>query len=286
MQLIHVVHQTTYTFDQVVTLRPHRLLLRPRDGFDLRIRQSGLSITPTPALYWQRDAFNNSVAIAVFDQPTLQLDIVSTLTLEQYQTDGLNLSQLLPNPVLDHDLEPEAAVLQAYQTSRLALSDLPQSLTEGLSRACAAHEQLLALQALCADIKAVIAYQIRETPGVQTCLETLALGSGSCRDLAWLLIEVVRGCGLPARFVSGYLLSHQFEPIDGATHAWVEVYFTDYGWIGFDPTVGRPTGAQHIAVAMAPDPKYVPPVSGAYLSAPNTRVDLSVKVRVEAQPAV
>jgi len=146
MQLIHVVHQTTYTFDQAVTLRPHRLLLRPRDGFDLRIRQSGLSITPTPALYWQRDAFNNSVAIAVFDQPTLQLDIVSTLTLEQYQTDGLNLSQLLPNPVLDHDLEPEAAVLQAYQTSRLALSDLPQSLTEGLSRACAAHEQFLALQ--------------------------------------------------------------------------------------------------------------------------------------------
>ena len=165
MQLIHVVHQTTYTFDQAVTLRPHRLLLRPRDGFDLRIRQSGLSITPTPALYWQRDAFNNSVAIAVFNQPTLQLDIVSTLTLEQYQTDGLNLSQLLPHPVLDHDLEPEAAVLQAYQTSRLALSDLPQSLTEGPSRACAAPEQFLALQALCADRKAGIAYQIRETPG-------------------------------------------------------------------------------------------------------------------------
>ena len=285
MQLIHVVHQTTYTFDQAVTLRPHRLLLRPRDGFDLRIRQSGLSITPTPALFWQRDAFNNSVAIAVFDQPTTQLDILSTLTLEQYQADGLSLSKLLPNRVVDSDLEPEAAVLQAYQTSRLALSDLPQSLTEGLSRACASHEQFLALQALCADIKAVIAYQIRESPGVQTCLETLALGSGSCRDLAWLLIELVRGCGLPARFVSGYLLSHQFEPEDGATHAWVEVYFKDYGWIGFDPTVGRPTGAQHIAVAMAPDPKYVPPVSGAYLSAPNTRVDLSVKVRVEARPA-
>ena len=285
MQLIHVVHQTTYTFDQAVTLRPHRLLLRPRDGFDLRIRQSGLSITPTPALFWQRDAFNNSVAIAVFDQPTTQLDILSTLTLEQYQADGLSLSKLLPNRVVDSDLEPEAAVLQAYQTSRLALSDLPQSLTEGLSRACASHEQFLALQALCADIKAVIAYQIRESPGVQTCLETLALGSGSCRDLAWLLIELVRGCGIPARFVSGYLLSHQIEPEDGATHAWVEVYFKDYGWIGFDPTVGRPTGAQHIAVAMAPDPKYVPPVSGAYLSAPNTRVDLSVKVRVEAQPA-
>jgi len=255
MQLIHVVHQTTYTFDQAVTLRPHRLLLRPRDGFDLRIRQSGLAITPTPALFWQRDAFNNSVAIAVFDQPTTQLDILSTLTLEQYQADGLSLSKLLPNRVVDSDLEPEAAVLQAYQTSRLALSDLPQSLTEGLSRACASHEQFLALQALCADIKAVIAYQIRESPGVQTCLETLALGSGSCRDLAWLLIELVRGCGLPARFVSGYLLSHQFDPEDGATHAWVEVYFKDYGWIGFDPTVGRPTGAQHIAGAMAPDPK-------------------------------
>ena len=285
MQLIHVVHQTTYTFDQAVTLRPHRLLLRPRDGFDLRIRKSGLSITPTPALHWQRDAFNNSVAIAVFDQPTTQLDIVSTLTLEQYQSDGLSLAQLGSSHVPDTDLEPETTVLRAYQTSCLEPSELPQSLTEELSRACASHEQVSALQALCADIKAVIAYQIRETPGVQACLETLALGSGSCRDLAWLLIEVVRVCGLPARFVSGYLLSHQFEPEDGATHAWVEVYFKDFGWIGFDPTVGRPTGAQHIAVAVAPDPKYVPPVSGAYLSAPKTQVDLSVKVRVEAQIA-
>lgn len=283
MQLIHVVHQTTYTFDQAVTLRPHRLLLRPRDGFDLRIRRSGLQITPTPALYWQRDAFNNSVAIAVFDQPTTQLDIVSTLTLEQYQGDGLSLAQLLPNHAADVDLEPEAMALQVYQATQLELSDLPQSLTEGLSRACAAEEQFSALQVLCADIKTVIAYQTRESPGVQACLDTLTLGSGSCRDLAWLLIEVVRGCGLPARFVSGYLLSHQFEPADGATHAWVEVFFKNYGWIGFDPTVGRPTGAQHIAVAVAPDPKYVSPVSGAYLSTPDIQVDLSVKVRVEAQ---
>lgn len=285
MQLLHVVHQTTYTFDQAVVLRPHRLLLRPRDGFDLRIQRSGLSITPTPQLYWQRDAFNNSVAIAVFDQPTARLDIVSTLTLEQYQTDGLSLAQLLPSPASDDDFELEAAGLQVYQTSRLKPSELPESLTRGLRPACASDEQFSALQALCADIKTVIAYQTRATPGVQTCLETLALGSGSCRDLAWLLIEVVRSCGLPARFVSGYLLSHQFETEDGATHAWAEVYFKDYGWIGFDPTVGRPTGMQHITVAVAPDPKYVTPVSGAYVSAPNTQVDLLVKVRVAAHAA-
>ncbi len=118
MQLIHVVHQTTYRFDQAVTLRPHRLLLRPRDGFDLRIRASGLQISPTPKLYWQRDAFNNSVAIAVFDQPTTQLDIVSTLTLEQYQTDGLDLMPLLPNQAADIDLQPNDALLAAYSSEQ------------------------------------------------------------------------------------------------------------------------------------------------------------------------
>ena len=286
MQLIHVVHQTTYRFDQAVTLRPHRLLLRPRDGFDLRIRASGLQISPTPKLYWQRDAFNNSVAIAVFDQPTTQLDIVSTLTLEQYQTDGLDLMPLLPNQAADIDLQPNDALLAVYRASSLEPDAMPHALTQGLTRACSAGEQFSALKVLCADIKGSIRYQTRESPGVQTAAQTFALSSGSCRDLAWLLIEAVRGCGLPARFVSGYLLSHQFEPEDGATHAWAEVFLNDYGWVGFDPTVGRPAGAQHIAVAVANDPKYVPPVSGSYRSTPNTQADLTVKVRVEALPGV
>jgi transglutaminase-like putative cysteine protease len=119
---------------------------------------------------------------------------------------------------------------------------------------------------------------------------SLALGAGVCQDFAHLLLGVVRKRGLPARYVSGYLVPESAaspdaklqEVIGGyASHAWAEVYLPDSGWIGLDPTLGKPLGLQHVRIAYGRDYGDVAPVRGVYKGHAGQRLSVDVRVRPE-----
>ena len=285
MQRYKILHRTYYNFSAEVELRPHALRLRPREGHELRIESSKLDITPKATLRWQRDMEDNSVAIASFSTRASQLLIESEVIIQQFNEAPLDF--LVADYAVNFPfvyIEEDKVVLLPYMIlSQPAEQDVLTELSAKIWNSTEQVQTYTLLQRLNTWINTSLKYQVREEPGVQTPKQTLARGTGSCRDFAYLFMETARSLGLAARFVSGYLHTLPSPTDSGATHAWAEVYLPGVGWKGFDPTIGKIVGAEHISVAVARLPESVPPVAGAYVGPPGAT--LSVGVWVSEIPA-
>lgn len=278
MRRLKILHRTYYNFAGTVRLQPHRLLLRPREGSGLHLEFSKLEIAPAAHIRWLRDAYDNSVAVATFDARTSHLSIVSECIVQQFDETPLDFvvedsavnypfnydaeSMEVLRPYLQGGARGEQAALAAW-VHRYWLPGEPVQ-TYGL------------LARLCVAIKQSLTYQIREQPGVQSAIETLTRGVGSCRDFAKLFMAAAQFLGLAARFVSGYLHAPFEDGSSGSTHAWAEVYLPGAGWKGFDPTIGEVAGSRHIAVAVARLPDAVSPVTGAFFGPPGAALSVGV----------
>ena len=275
-------HVTTYTYERPVGFGRHRLVLRPREGPDLRLEHMDLHITPAHRLHWIRDVFGNSIAIVDGLAPSAELTIVNTLTLLRicpFPITSIHEPWLVPFPPVYDSLE--LPVIAMYRT--LGYPDDGPPVQQWLAGALTPveHDAESTMQALCELIFKTILYQRRTEKGVQTPAQTLSLRSGSCRDLATLMMEAARALGVAARFVSGYLHSHASMIGRGSTHAWTEVYLPALGWRGFDPTSGQPVSTGHIVTGVSNHPRGVMPVSGAFIG---LRTDVrSMTVRVTSR---
>jgi transglutaminase-like putative cysteine protease len=280
MRRLGILHRTYYNFNGEVRLGPHRLLLRPREGHAVRLEFSRLELTPAASIRWVRDAYDNSVAIATFEQTTSQLQIVSELIVQHY--DDTPLDFVVADYAVDYPFvyEPDTiAVLQPYltcvtQPERAAL----QAWVHGFWKPGEPIQTYVLLSRLCKGIHRTLSYQIREQTGVQAAADTLVRGIGSCRDFSTLFMEAARLLGLAARFVSGYLNAPSADGRAGASHAWAEVYLPGAGWKGFDPTIGELVGDKHIAVAVARVPDAVSPVTGSYFGPDGAELEVGVWV--------
>jgi transglutaminase-like putative cysteine protease len=231
-------------------------------------------------LRWHSDVEGNSVAIATFDAHASQLLIESEVIIQQFNEAPLDF--LMADYAMDYPFTytPEdSIVLYPYRhppdpTDSGLLADWVARLWQPGERI----QTYALLQRLGTHIHQTLSYRIREEPGVQSAEETLACGTGSCRDFANLFMAATRRLGLAVRFVSGYLHAPPSSSNFGATHAWAEVYLPGAGWKGFDPTSGEIAGTNHIAVAVARLPELVPPISGSFVGPPGVSLDVGVWV--------
>ena len=267
-------HVTHYKYDRPIDLGPQTIRLRPAPHTRTPILSYSLKVTPSNHFVnWQQDPQGNWLARFVFPEKANELKIEVDFTAQM----------TVINP-FDFFVEPYAdsfpfRISRRSQDRACALSRDDRARAAALppiSRASSARRpaRSISWSISTPQLQKKIRYIIRMEPGVQTPEETLAAGAGSCRDSAWLLIQILRHLGLAARFVSGYLiqLRPDIDPVEGPRevendftdlHAWAEVYLPGAGWIGFDVTSGMLTGEGHIPVAATPHYRSAAPISGA-----------------------
>jgi transglutaminase-like putative cysteine protease len=286
MPLLTIHHKTEYRYARPVAFGEHRIMLRPRDGHDLRVLESRLDIVPEPMrLRWIHDVFGNSVAIADFDERAQTLAFTSSATVDH-------------NPAEEFALTPDdRAYFYPFLYDDEEFPDLVQCITpqysdpDGELSAWARNfldpdaptPTFKILSGMTHGIHEAFIYRKRHEQGTQHPLDTLQTGSGTCRDYALFMIEALRRLGIAARFVSGYL----FVPDDrdghvggGSTHAWVQVYLPSAGWIEFDPTNGIVGARDLIRVAVARDPRQAIPLHGTYLGSADAFIGMEVNIHV------
>ena len=287
MPLLTIHHKTEYRYTHPVAFGEHRIMLRPRDGHDLRVLSGRLEIVPEPmSLRWIHDVFGNSVAIATFDERAETLSIVSTATVEHNPAEEFALTAddpayFYPFPYDDEEF-PDLVqfITPQYGDPDGELSAWARNFLD----AEGPTPTFNILSNMTHGIRNAFTYRKRHEHGTQHPLDTLQTKSGTCRDYALFMIEALRRLGIAARFVSGYL----FIPGDraqgyvggGSTHAWVQVYLPSAGWIEFDPTNGIVGTRDLVRVAVARDPRQAIPLHGTYLGSADAFVGMDVSINV------
>ncbi len=266
-------HITHYKYDRPVSLGPQVIRLRPAPHCRSKIISYSLKIDPVDHyINWQQDPFANYQGRLVFDGKTTEFKVTVDLVVEMavYNPFDFFLEPAAENfpfkyePLLEQELAPYLAVEPASERLKAYLATVNMTQRRTIDFLVDINQMLHK------DIN----YLIRMEPGVQTPDETIHLGSGSCRDSGWLLVQMLRHCGLAARFVSGYLiqLKPDVKSLDGPSgtevdftdlHAWCEVYLPGAGWIGLDATSGLMAGEGHIPLACTPQPSGAAPIEGS-----------------------
>ncbi len=293
-------HLTRYRYDRAVTLSAHEIRLRPAPHCRTPVLSYSLNVKPEQHfINWQQDIFGNYIARFVFPEKARELEITVDLVADMTV---VNPFDFFMESHADHFPFSYRDDLAKDLTPYLSIEERGPLLTQWLAEFRAQHwrdggNTIDFLVAINQKLSHKIKYLVRMAPGVQTGEQTLALASGSCRDSGWLLVQLLRHCGVAARFVSGYLiqLTADVKALNGPAgpahdftdlHAWAEAYIPGAGWVGLDPTSGLLAGEGHIPLACTPSPASAAAIIGA-VDPCETQFEFNMSVtRIHEDPRV
>lgn len=252
-------HKTHYRYDKYISLAPHTIRLRPAPHSRTPIDAYSMKITPeNHFINWQQDPYGNYVARIVFPDKVKEfgIDVEVIADLVSINPFDFFVEEYAENFPFTYKDE-----LKSELTPYFEITEKGKKLKKFIKKLDLKERKINDfLVYLNTEIYKYLNYTVRLEAGVQTCEVTLDKKLGSCRDYAWLFVQVLRSLGLAARFVSGYLvqLSQDEKSLDGPSgpeedftdlHAWTEVYLPGAGWIGLDATSGLFAGEGHIPLA-------------------------------------
>jgi transglutaminase-like putative cysteine protease len=288
-------HETRYVYAADVMHAHHLLHLVPRPASYQQCLEHDVSIEPTPQIrVAELDAFGNPLLRIELAMPHRELSVVSQMQIEVHARPAVSAEttdqwEKVRDSFAYRSAWPSRDQLDAarfrHESPHVRLK---QSFTDYSADCFPAGRPILA----CAETLSTKLHEdVSYTPGVTgigtSSTELLETRRGVCQDFAHLMISCLRSRGLPARYVSGYLRTHDPASAakddkklvgDGASHAWVSVWSPPYGWIEFDPTNGCFAGTDHVAVAWGRDFGDVSPLRGVILGGADHKLSVTVLV--------
>ena len=293
-------HRTRYAFDPAVGLSPHDVRLRPAAHCRTPIESYSFTVQPAKHfINWQQDPYGNWVARLVFPEKARLLEITVDLVADMTVINPFDFfvdksAEQFPFAYTPDNARELAPYLEVEPLAPLVAAWIERARARHLAAPITTIDFLVGVNG---DLQRDVRYLIRMEAGIQSPEETLASAQGSCRDSAWLLVQILRRFGLAARFASGYLIQlvADQKPLDGPAgtdrdftdlHAWCEAYVPGAGWIGLDPTSGLLAGEGHIPLACTALPSSAAPVTGS-TDVCRTEFEFEMKVtRIHEDPRV
>jgi transglutaminase-like putative cysteine protease len=296
MNRYHLVHVTEFSYDAPVSESYNEVRLRPMEDDHQSCISFRLVTHPASKGLSYRDAHGNWVHHFNVLAPHKRLKVEAESVVLAHETPAAPPCTMT---LADLDaLEREESWVDEYfdflapTTFVPRMLELKQLIHEAELRA--GNSAAGFAQAASDVIHQKFRYVKGATHVQSSIRDSLALGAGVCQDFAHLLLAIARMRGLPARYVSGYLVpmgaagaDARLEEVIGgqASHAWVEIYLPGSGWAPFDPTLGNPVGLRHVRIAYGRDYGDVAPVRGVYRGQSGQRLSVDVSVRPELDDA-